>query len=371
MTQLLLLDDFSLYKKNLVFCEIPEILDTILKDTSKDIRIYLIVYENDLWEKFESLNENKFLALNLSILSNNESNHAYDINYTFGRKYKTNVQGRLLLSKHPTISNYWILISDGGRLFCEKAIGQILKSIRPRISKAIITTHQFEKILSSFQSSQQAFNIRIRQFGQRGKIKSKGATKDIETDRKWTDLKPGEVFQESRDIGHWITDLSIEYNSKSTGKTGQFKIDREATLILRGEALTTFNFFVQIIGDTIHEQYNYLNNRGKIPSNNYIPRPFCIKYDQDIINTKEQITKLISVIKSIPNTRLTSLHGNPYYHSVFIDYSDGSVSEILIFDQNTINILPQGKASVRSLQRLCSNIFYNFREGELKDINYG
>lgn len=63
------------------------------------------------------------------------------------------------------------------------------------------------------------------------------------------------------------------------------------------------------------------------------------------------------------------LHSNPYFHAVMLDYRDGSTYEVLVLSDSGLTVIPQGRATVRSLQRLCSHVFAGFREGDLREAS--
>lgn len=365
MNQFSFTEDMALYKTKISFHDLARVIDSFLTIEKTEFRIKLIIYEADLIKKIKENIEKLNPSLNGKVIFKDENFCSFELNGYFGRKIKTNIAGKFILLPHPFKKNVWIILTNANRLFIIKPLQKLLESIRPRITKPLIITKQLENLLTGFQKLSVVKDIRIKQIGQRGKIKSKGATKNIETDRKWTDLDIKEVFSEARQEGHWITDISFEYIASETERLGSIKLDRNGEITFRGEAKQSFYHFINKASDFAVERYNFLKNRDKTSENNYTSRPFIIKFNSDILSNTNQIGGLIKVLRKIPKSRLTILHGNPYFHSVFVDYKDGSVTEILVLDKNKINILPQGRTTVRALQRICSFIFYDFREGDL------
>jgi hypothetical protein len=368
MEQLSFFKDLLLYKAPIKYADLGNLVDSFLKKNKSEFRVKIIISEEYIIGKVQEITFPRNM-LRLEKKYEMQNYATFHLIGHLGKKTKISVDEDFAILRHPDFPSVWLLFSDAGRFFMEKPLKMIYKCIRPRVTIPIINTNQFEKLCIYFQKQDHTSEIRIKQIGRRGKIKSKGATKNIESDRTWTDLSIAEGFQEAKEVDHWVSDVLVEYTNIMTKRSGIIKFDRNGEFLFRGEASLSFYTFIDAAAKSSAERYVFLKNRDKTPENNYLSRPFSIEFNFNILENKEQIYKLSKVIKIIPRSRMTILHGNPYFHAVFVDYNDGSVVELLILESNRINILPQGKATVSSLQRLCSSIFFNFREGELVNEN--
>jgi len=370
MNQISITEDIFLYKNKINFIDLPSILNSLFSKEIEEFKVQLIIFNSNF---IRAIDEHGFSAKGLKVhklFGSRPDQSSYEISGNFGRKNKFIVRGKLFILQHPVFNEVWICVSNSGSKFFEFPVRTLIKQVRPRIIKPIITTPQFEDLLINFQKLTLTDSIRVIQFGQRAKIRSKGAKRSIESDRKWTDLNITETFGEAKEAGHWITDIKLEYYPTDSSKDYSVKIDRTSLITFHGETRISFYHFVNSISEFAHKRFLFLKDREKSKSNNFISKPFAIKFNSTVLNSADQIKRLKEAINHIPNFRQTIIHGNPYYHSVLVDFKDGSVSEVLVIDEDKINIIPQGKATVRSLQKICSHIFYNFREGELMDGKY-
>jgi hypothetical protein len=371
MNQISVNEDMFLYKSKINFIDLPNTLNALFGKDIEEIKVQLLIFNGNFVRAIDEYSDSIKGLKVLKQFGSGEDQSSYEMSGSFGRKNKILIRGKLFVMHHPIYNEVWICISNYGGKFFEFPFRTLIKRIRPRIVKPIITTPQFEELLIQFQKLGVSESIRVIQFGQRAKIKSKGAKRSIESDRKWTDLNIKETFSDAKEAGHWITDIKMEYCPAEHSEDFTIKIDRTSMITFRGETKISFYHFINSISEFSHQRFLFLKDREKSKSNNFISKPFAIRFNSSVLNSSDQVKKLKEAINRIPNFRQTVIHGNPYYHSVLVDFKDGSVSEVLVIDENKINIIPQGKATVRSLQKLCSHIFYNFREGEFVEGNLG
>lgn len=359
--------DAFLYKRKVEFSSLPKTLEQILLSGAKEIRLKYIVSEQNLTESIPtSINHSKY-KFSEEIRDHNFLSGV--LSSRFGKKEKEDISGQIYLIQHPDFKYVWILISDSGRKLFEKPIKFFLRSIRPHTSSPVLTTGQIENILRMLSTQPGLKDLRVTQMGQRSRINSEGATKQIESDRKWTDLGIVEAFEEAHETGQWISDISIGYTTHQFHE-GYLKIGRYGDFVLKNLAQLAFDSFANMVAKYAEERFKFLKDRNRRKETNYTSRPFNVNFDYAALNSKEQILKLSKTLHQIPSTTCTVLHGNPYFHAVIVDYDDGSTYEILVLGDNHLTVIPQGRTTVRALQQLCSYVFSEFREGELSDLNY-
>lgn len=358
--------DLFMYKQRLQFTDLYSVLEHILNSGVKEVRTKIFLSENPLSEIIpKSTNNIKYVYTEIQRFENIVSGQ---LSGTFGISHLRQIGGKLYIIQHPKYTRVWILISNAKREFFKKPLRHFFRSIRPRCASPILTTPQIESLLKSFQKELINQELRVRQIGQRSRIHSSGAKKYIESDRKWTDLKIGEAFSEVREMGQWITDVAVEYSINHYHKAS-LKIGRYGEFVFTGGAKLASNIILNAAAKLSEERYLFLKDRNRSKQTGFKPKPFNIDFKVPVLSSKEQIEKINNTLSKIPNTTFTTLHGNPYFHAVMVDYKDGSVYEILIISPENITVIPQARTTVRSLQKLCYYVFSNFKEGELREIN--
>jgi hypothetical protein len=359
--QLSFMLDASLYKQSLAFQDLGKILDNLLNSGVEEFRVKLLLNEANIIEKITD--DYKSHRVKVKHLNRSQSYLSKQLTGEYGRKNKIVLDGKVLIINHPVYRKVWLAISDASSDFFKKPFRDFHITIHPRSAPLILTTAQMEDLLISFQREYSNFSIRVKQIGQRARIRSIGAVKNIETDRRWTDLNIDEAFSEAREAGQWLTDVLIEYDISS--KYSAVKIGRFGEFVFKGASKIAFDHFINYSAKFGEERYKFLKNRNRSKETNYTSKPFYINFNFPVFNSKDQFKKFSKTLQKIPSTTFTTLHSNPYFHASLVDYIDGSNYEVVIMNANYLTIIPQGRATVRSLQKLCSCVFSNFREGEI------
>jgi hypothetical protein len=262
----------------------------------------------------------------------------------------------------------WVLITHSGRIFEQHLLEPFLSSVRPRCTRPILQTDQIRSLINKVEALPETRELRVRQVGSRAKIKSKGASKVLESDRRWTDLSVEEAFGELRSEGHWITDATVQFRYLSI-PNASIKITRYGKLAFRKIAGAAFSSCVSTGALLARKTYEFLHGRARSKNTGYQIRPFNIEFGIPIFDSRQQIHLLQSALRKIPSVTCTTLHGNPYFHAVMVDYYDGSSYEVLVINPNHLTVIPQGRSTVSALQRLCAAVFYGFREGDLREVS--
>jgi hypothetical protein len=284
-----------------------------------------------------------------------------------GRHRKRFVQGRFAVMPHVHYPFVWILVTDSGGDFLRTAVRPFLRFVHPRLASPVFRTSQIQSMVESMNSSSGVLKVRIRQVGGRSRINSDGAQHRFESDRKWTDRTISEVFENALMSGQWITDVTADFTTGEAG-AGTVKIGRYGALMFRGRGVSVYSSLLDQGAKIAQERYAFLRARDRNSSTTFVPRPFEIDFEFDALQTSEQVLNLYTALRKIPRTTCTVLHGNPYFHAVLTDFTDGSVYEVLVVDSSKMTVIPQARASARSLQRLGSYVFANFNEGDFKEI---
>ncbi len=191
-----------------------------------------------------------------------------------------------------------------------------ISSVRPRCTRPILQTGQIRSLLGKVEDLPSTQDLRVRQFGSRAKIRSKGASKTLESDRKWTDLSVEEAFKEIRSEGHWITDASIQFRYFSVHNAG-LKITRYGIFTFRRVAgeQTLLSGFPDAGRSAREYAFSMVALDQRALTLGF--DTFNIEFESAVFDEKDQVRLLQDALRKLPSVTCTVLHGNPYFHAIF------------------------------------------------------
>lgn len=353
-----------LYSAPGTFDELSTLVEQVLKDTVvRRVHAHVLLSESDLTRSL--VTDRATHLVTRECLAREENSISLRISSRLGRKRRRVVAGCVTVVRLPESGRSWVAVFHEGGEFAAGPLHRLLRAARPRIARPLLNTAQIRDTLNRLQLGIRFNDLRIRQIGSRSRIFSEGAARAVEADRRWTDLTVDEAFKEMRASGEWITDVTASYRAGLN--SGTVKMTRRGRLAFAGSAVYAFDFLVKRVAGLGEERYGFLHGRARTEATNYESRPFEIRFDAPVLRDGEQIGALSRVLHDIPHVSCTVVHGNPYFHAVLVDYTDGSVYEALVMQDHAVTVIPQGRATVRALQRLSSAVFASFREGTLQE----
>jgi hypothetical protein len=357
--------DLHFYKQDLPFTDLSQSLENAFSGKRHPVRLKIIIFDDRLNNAISSIQSTK--VFKIAIINNGKHSISLELTETIKSKgLLKQLSGKIFITNHPVHKNIWLIITDGNGEFFNKSLNHLIRLIRPRCVAPILSTNQIMALSKAVEKLFHVRNARVREIGQSSKIVSQGADRKVEKNRNWTDITIYDVFQDVSNSKKWITDIRIAYDF-GVKKKADVVIGNSGVIVFHRSIKTAFDVLIDRIAFYSFEWYGFLKNRSKNKQTNYRSRPFTIYFEESLFLSKDNIDHLNHTLRSISNTTCTVLHANPYYHSVMVDYSDGSTYEILVTNYNSISVLPQGRSTVSSLQRLCTKIFSEIKEGELKE----
>lgn len=361
--QLSFLIDSLLYSKRLVLDDLGRIADELLHNEDVELRVKFLVTENSLYKLLHSASGTS--RCRLEDLRGDDEHVIGRVSGQFGKKQQTTIQGRFTACRHPKFPLVWVIVTDAGSEFLSRPFRALLKTLHPRPVAPILRTPQLETLLQGLSMALGTTPLRVTQVGSRARIRSAGAQKTVERDRRWTDVSVDEAFSDALDSGQWVTDAAASYPGRRADRPNHVRLNRYSVMTFEREASVALDIMLDAVSGMATEWYEFLRDRERRAATRYHSRPFKISFNYPALASREQVKLLSNALKSMPSVSFTTLHGNPYFHAVLLDYSDGSTYEVLVANDSAITVLPQGRATVSALQRLCSKVFSEFREGEL------
>ena len=201
---------------------------------------------------------------------------------------------------------------------------------------------------------------------------NKNTYRQFNTDRVWRDQPIKDMFDDAAEKGQWFSSLKFA-TQKFSVRSKKHNTVAICKLNKFGEIFRDFYFeeiddgFISILEGFASERLELFQNRG-LRERDFKPSPpLEITYNIDLFNDLEEIRKFGRSMEKYPDSTIAVFHGNPYYHASIADFSDGSSFDVWILSPRRILIAPQAKSTPQAFERLTSYIFYEFREGEVKE----
>ncbi len=372
--QLSFVAESLLYQRPLEYRSLGRVLEEVLQSGVREVRVKLLLSEAPLSRVLvEAAGSARGIFEPTFVTPDATAGRVFG---KFGRRPGEIVEGRFAALRHPEQPLVWVVVTDSTTDFLVRPFRWLMRSATPRPTAPILRTPQLQALVEALQTGvrmrfleESDTAVRVTQLGYRARIASAGARKTVERDRKWTDLSVAEAFSDAVDAGQWVTDVGVEYPQPgNAGWKARARLGRYSVFTFQRSAVLPFEAFVDPAAAMAQKWFLFLRNRERRPANRYTTRPFRIDFGFPVLSTPDQVSLFAKALRKMPSVTCTVLHGNPYFHAVLLDYHDGSTYEVLVSDEEGATVIPQGRATVRALQRLCSRVFADFREGELSEM---
>ncbi len=192
--------------------------------------------------------------------------------------------------------------------------------------------------------------------------------------REWTSKSLSQVLDEALEREQWF-------------KKVKFQLVKASSTLLNPEPIATCSVskFGSISYNNLHslltshlckelepsyEASIKLYAKRGLKENNYIPvRPIAVEYAYDLFDKDQNILVFRKLIEQFPYSSKAFYHSNPYFHASIADFKDSSSYDVFISNPKRILIIPQIRTSIEALERFISFIFFEFREGTVKEMD--
>ena len=355
-----------LYGQRVPYEQLRSICETLLLGDTLELRIKLLLTQARI---VDALTEGRHPRKHVSFRRVSPQQVSGELSVTFGRTQRRTVEGEFTIIKHPRHPALWLLVTDARGEFLEQLLMKGMRTLHPQPSNPIFRTEQLEEVLKKFASNREVEDIQVRLMGTKSRLPSEDTQPTMETDRRWTRRPIEEVFEQAHEQDAWITDIAVDYRLSNRGSArGYLSVGRWGEYRIRHYASVAFDL-IEATCQMAAERYQFLLNRARTRATQYRSRPFVIDFSFPMLNNVDDIKRLHGAVTTLPNTASVVIHGNPFYHVAVTDYADGSMFEVVSFSPTYLAVIPQGRATVRSLTALCSAVFANFQEGALKEVD--
>jgi len=279
----------------------------------------------------------------------------------------------IIPGKYP---NMYRIVTVSKSIFWITTIRKLIKRAYPEAMRVFFKQNEIHEALKILEKNiDNNFRVHILD----GTLKAKRnegqnyGRPQFNTDRVWRDQSIDVMFEEAQEKNQWFSSLTFaiqrkqgkhlqRYSTVAIGKIGKF-----------GEVSS--NFYFNLIEDHLtsvlegfaSERLELYQRRGIRERNYQSSPPLEIQYEFDVFSNIEELHRFGRTIEKFPDSSIAVFHGNPYYHANVADYADGSSFDVWILSPNRILIAPQARSTPQALERITSHIFYEFREGIVRE----
>lgn len=267
-------------------------------------------------------------------------------------------------------------VSVSKSLFWANVVRKLVKRSYPEAMRVFFKQNEIHEALKILEkNTENNFRVHILD----GTLKAKRDTgqnqgrSQFNTDRVWRDQSIDEMFEEALEKNQWFTSLTFAIQRKSGKASQNYFTTTKGKISKFGEVCCDFNFeeieeyVITTLEGYASERLELYQMRG-IREREFRPSPpLEIKYNIDIFDDIEEIRRFGRTIGKYPDSSIAVFHGNPYYHANIADFADGSSFDIWILSPDRVLIAPLARSTPQALERITSYIFYEFREGAVKE----
>ncbi|MDW0136047.1 MAG: hypothetical protein QOK88_11205 [Nitrososphaeraceae archaeon] len=267
-------------------------------------------------------------------------------------------------------SSLYLLVSDYKPALFRSLILRLFDFNYPAISRVFIKSSEIQKLFIDLDSKEKLETIVRRALFYSRSSEDEKPDKDL----KWTQKRFQEVYEIINDQNGWIR--KIDFKAYSVSEKENI-INRELKLlgsvssnshfIIKGKFDIFNKYFLQPTLETILNRLGYLQYRSD-RAKEQLPEPLVIKLNRMVFSDDQWNQKFIEIMSEMKNVSISEYHTNPFIHLSLLDYQDGSSYGIWIVSDDEINIIPQIRASVASMNRLLNHIFERITEGEISQF---
>ncbi len=263
-------------------------------------------------------------------------------------------------------SPLYLFVSDYKPALFKSLLLKLVSHNYPQLARIFIRHTEFYQLFHSLKTK------KVETIVNRALFYSRDSEDGVQDkDIKWTRRPFEEVFRIVDEQNGWIK--KIDFKSfilkEARGRTYQEKkiegsISSDLHFIFKGDFITFRDYFLDPAIKIAKKRFGYFDSRSE-SAKDRLPEPIVIKFDEPIFGELDWNERFIDIMADMKNASVTQYHINPYIHVSLVDYQDGSSYGIWIVSDDEINVIPQVRASVASMNRLVNHIYERISEGEV------
>jgi hypothetical protein len=335
-------------------------LESVAKLAENKVNLLLFSCDIDVKEVFQ------FCPQGYKIdLGEGEAAFTLNVRYT-NEKRKLYLFARgLCLRLNPSV---YLLVSDYQRSVFVRLLGRLVNRNYPMFSRLFLKTSELYKI---FVTMEEQSGIVTNVFKSLDYSRIGSSSERIKKNIEWTNEPFRQVFRDVAERGGWVKKIYFiagkveeKRGIKEPKRIFEASISSDLLCSIEGNFQVFYEHFIKFSLRTLSDRLSYLTARSQSVEKK-AAEPLVLKFDERLFEEGKWNERFIDIMSQMKNVMVTRYHPNPYVHVSLLDYQDGSSYGVWVVSSNEINIIPQSRATVASMNRLLSHIFENIKEGEI------
>jgi len=192
--------------------------------------------------------------------------------------------------------------------------------------------------------------------------------------REWTSKPLSQVLDEALEREQWFKKIKFQLYKYSNNvpysePAATCNISKFGSISFNNLHDLLTSYLCKELEPSYEASIRLYTNRG-LGERNYKPsKPIAVEYDHDLFNKDQNLQAFRKLVERFPYSSKALYHANPYFHASIADFKDNSSYDVFIANPKRILIIPQIRTSIEALERFVSFIFFEFREGTVKEMD--
>lgn len=254
-------------------------------------------------------------------------------------------------------------------------LAKLVDALHPVVFRPFLRQAELREIFVSMQSSlRDEFKVRLTRVSSARRLLQAQSRRRYSSEVTWTDLDPGDAFQQASENLSYFKKVAFEV-CEGTSMTDlrsmeiEGTVSRNAHFSVSGQAGWLFNACVRPAIERAKKDFEFSRNRGRLGQAKSKVTALVAEFDEGVSFERSDMPKIAAVLRAMPHTAVSILHGNPYLHASLVDMRDGSAFDLLLASDRRMMLVPQLRATEAAVTRVCSYIYDQIGEAEFVAAN--
>jgi hypothetical protein len=293
-----------------------------------------------------------------------------ELSRQWGRARRQHERGKLLFLRSQAHSAAYHVFTASGAAFWSGVAVPFLADRYPALSQPLLTTQEIEDLLNAFVARARVdpTDFRIQELTYRSRLTDPKASRQQESDRRWTDLSMPDAFAQLRELDASLERIRFEFTDARAARYAG-SLGRGGEFTFAGNLPHYDAAVLQPCAEIAGARIERLAHRERREETNFQAQPFFITYDTDILDSSAARRRLVQALSTMTNSAHSVFHGNPYVHLALLDYVEDTSCDIYVMSPNRITVVPQTRSTPTSLERIYAHICREFGDGTIQDFS--
>ena len=281
-----------------------------------------------------------------------------------GKDHKDEIRVVCAKLENPSL---YLVISDYKPALFKSLFLKLVNYNYPLLARIFVRNIELRRLFDSLQSKNIETFVHRALYYPRDVAGEQVQDKDL----KWTKRPYKKIFDLIAEQNGWIKKVTFKaYLVREQDGKRHSEIKLEGSIsgdlhfVIKGDFLSFRKYVLDQMIEVVNTRFGYLKKRSDSASEK-LPEPLVIRFKEPIFKEEGWNEKFLEIMSEMKNVSLTQYHQNHYIHISLVDYQDGSSYGIWIIAENEINVIPQIRASVASMNRLVNHVNERISEGEV------